>query len=387
MNIIFPSEKRKFLIGEIINLDSPTLIITHKSLSDIISSSPVKVITPSSLPLLYDKNFENFRCIILDPEFFYPLSPLFNNKYTPIYEFLKKNRFKDIITISASMPTKKLKNFLKDIGNKNQKIKVEPLPKFKANVIFTNNKVKSILKEINTTKDNKTIVVCKKLEHIYYLKLFLESSGINCFFIDNPEFDIRKSVLSKFKTKGGILIIPKKYKGFTRNVSTDKIYYLGIPYSIPEFIYDTTYIPSKEFIFFVSPKDESVLLSKMKKKKHLKDEFLKFLNFLGYKGNKTKYIQSYLLSRKISNIKHTSLEKISFEKLRISNSFRDKYLSHTEVIEILLGVGNYFLYKEFGYLRGKDRTKVEDVINELVNVGELGFKYFLSDGTLIKKVY
>ena len=383
MYVVYPSEKRKFIIGEFVNLNSPTLILTHKVVSDFLTSSPLKIVSYLNIDKI-KCNFSEYNCIVLDPEFFYPVSPLFNPKYSKIYEFLKRVRFKDVKVFSCSLTRNSLVKFLKEIGCKSRNGEVKFDLNVGINVYFGDNKVDNLKERVTSN----SLIVCKDFKDSVSVKEFLERNFKNVFLLDTNNFDVRKVLINKFRSSKGILIVPKKLKKFVRDVNFYSVNYLSIPKSIQEFLHDVVFFSSREYNFFVSLKDEMSVSKRIIKKPYLKEEYLSFLNFLGFRGNRLDYLISYLNS---SVLRYDSLETDSFELTSeekvIFNFLHDRYFEYDECLNLLMGVGGKFFYGGYGILRGVPKSYVCDFVNGIVNKGKLGFRYFFVDGGIVKKVY
>ncbi|MFN4245572.1 MAG: hypothetical protein ACK4F9_05420 [Brevinematia bacterium] len=388
MHFIYPSEKRKFIIGEFIKLDSPTIIITTKTISDSFTSSPLKIISHKNLHYL-NTNTDKYNCIILDPEFFYPISPLFNKKYLKIYEFIKNANFKNINVFSCSLPYNTLKTFLKEIGYQNKNIKVIFELSKNINVYFCNNKIETLLSKLDI--DDRELIICKNAEEANTLKEYLNRHNKhtkNVLILDRNDFDIRKTIIGRLKANKGILIIPRNLKNLIRNINFSSVSYLSIPNSIQKFIHDIVSLSSYRYNLFVSSKDEIIFLKRIKKKPNLKEEYISTLNFLGFRGDKTRYLERYLSSHKQQyNLTKTGLSMLDKKEKIIFSSLVNRYFRYEDCVDLLMGINNKILYRCFGIMRGHTRDYISQTINNLVNNGKLGFKYFLSNGNIVKKVY
>ncbi|MEN2998814.1 MAG: hypothetical protein ABDH28_07270 [Brevinematia bacterium] len=411
MHLICPSEKRKLLIGEIININSPTLILTTNSISDFLTSSPLKIITPSNLDLLiktlnlkpeilnpnqkpleklknfFQKPYVDCDYILLDPELIFPSSPLFKEKYKNLYFFLRNTKPKRLITISGSLPLKTLLKLLKSIGCKEKKVLVKPELNFKIQTVFTNNKLDTLANLIKNT--NRTLIICKNLTHTLFLESILKDITRNIFALKSRNTIQKRITISKFLTKEGILVAPKNFISLLKGVDFSKVIYLSCPYSIEEFIYNHINLASKKYTLIISTKDEKTLASKIKRKKHLKKEYLSFLNFLGSKEDKIEYLKTYLLSTENPHLgrKKNNLDELKEEEKELYKTLRESYYQYENAIDLLLGLGENFLRRGFGKLKGKPRQDVEKIIHSLVNKHLLGIIYFCADGEIIKKIY
>lgn len=382
MNVVLPSEKRKFIVGEIVNINSPSILLTVKSITDHITSSPFKVISYSNLHK-FNEDTKVYTCIVLDPEFFYPKSPLFRKKYGGIYEFLRNNKFRDIYVISGTLAKRMIVSFLKDIGSRNFEVRVFPEFGFNLKVIFCRSKLEK-LKSLEVGR--RRLFICKNEYHSLLLyEILRKRFGDRVFVIRLDDFDYRKRVIADFVSKGEILIVPKKYRWFARKVKFDTIVFLSLPRSIEEFLFFSSVFSSGEYVFLVSDADEYKVSRKVLKDKVIVEGYINFLNFLGYKGDRVGYLRSFLSSSDVGR-NNKVIDITGYERV-LYNFFNEKYIEYRRGIDIILGLNDYYMYFEYGKMRGMDREYVIDALDDLVNRGILGYKYFFSDGKIVKKVY
>lgn len=413
MNLICPSEKRKFLIREFIDLNLPSLLITSSALSNVLTCSPFKIITPSNLHLLQkelnptpknpnqttikekiinliskliqSENPTSYTCLILDPEFFYPLSPLFKKRYQKVYSFLKKTKFKNVLAISNSLPKNTFKKFLKSINSKTREVNVIDEINVRVNVLIGNNKIEKLLE---TLKENsRTLIICKGEKEAIFLEKLLKENNKNVFTLTKNEPDVKKAIVTKLIAEKGILILPKNLKPIAKTTSFSDVIYIKLPTSIEEFLHDSVNITSEKYTLILSQKDEEKTLKRILKKKKLKTTYLSFLNFCGFGGEKTEYIRSYLSSTKTLPKNTCKPETLSKEELIVWETLKGKYFDYETSINLLIGTNEKILYKGFGALRGKPKEHVEKLINTLVEKGFLNLKYFFSSNKLTKKVH
>lgn len=386
MNLIFPSEKRKLILGEVVKLDSPTLIINPRLNQEIINSSPLKVVGYKSFKLFKDDP-RNYEVFIIDPELLYPLSTLYKQKYAELYEFIRESKFKKVSIVSGCMSKRSLKKFLKSLKSYySPKIEVIQNYDYTVSVLFTDKKLGLTTSILSSQQTGRTLIISKDIPQSLVVKNSLKN--ISCLVLKDIDFDIRRIILSRFKVEGGFLIIPYRFRFLVRNVSFSNVIYLRIPRTLPEFIYDTLNISSNSYTILVSSKDEGVLVKKIDKYPKFRKEYLEWLNFLGFKGDRREYLSYYLMSRKPKYLKpnKNNMRVMGKDEKIIYNSFQGKYVEFEEAVKSLMGVNDRFLWNCFGALRGLGRDKLLSSINELVNQGFLGFRYFYTD-RVVKKIY
>lgn len=381
MNVIYPSEKRKFIVGEIVDINSPFILVTPYYPSDHLTNFPFKIISRQNVDM-FKEDTKPYGCIVLDPELLYPKSSLFRNKYIALYEFLKRNKFREISVISSSFSKKTMSSFLRDIGSKNLEVKIFPEFSFEVSVIFTEDKLKE-LEAIDF--EDRNLIICKTEYHSLFLyELFRKKFGKGVFVLRVNDFDYRKRVISDFIASGRVLIVPRKYRWFLRKVEFDRIVFLSLPKSIEEFLYFSSVFSSEKYLFLVSSSEEYKVSGRILKDRLLLNSYVEFLNFLGFKGDKISYLKGYLGSVKI--LEKNSEVDVSEDYRVIYNFFSNKYFEFEKGIEVLIGVNDWYLFFEYGKMRGVDRNYVRSLTNNLVSRGILGYKYFFCD-KIIKKVY
>lgn len=387
MNLIFPSEKRKIMIGEMVKLDSPTLIVNPSLNQEIINSSPLKIIGYKSFKLFKD-NTRDYEVFIIDPELLYPLSPLYREKYRELYEFIRRSKFKKISVVSGCMNKKNLKKFLKSLKSYSSlKIEVRENYGYKISVFFTSKKLEFITRDLaGNLQTRRTLILSKDIYQSLLIKNYLKD--VSCLVLKDVDFDARRAVLSKFKVEESFLVVPYKFRFLVKNMNFSNVVYIRVPRTLSEFIHDTLSITSDNYTIVVSHKDEGVLVRRLDRYPRLREEYLEWLNFLGFKGDKREYLSCYLMSKRPKYLKYNknNVEVLDEKERIICGSFQGRYVEFEEGIKSLIGVNDRFLWRHFGSLRGLEKDKVVDIVNELVNRGFLGFRYFYN-GKVVKKIY
>ncbi|MCX8028394.1 MAG: hypothetical protein N2712_00145 [Brevinematales bacterium] len=377
MNYIVPSEIRKSIIGELVDLNSPTLIITPSSISENLTSFPFKVLTPKNLTQ-FKEDAKNFKIVILDPEFFYPFSPIFRSSIRGVFDFIKSSTFKEVITVSCSLPVKTIRKFLREVKGSTKSVRVITDFNFGIDVRYCDSKLDIL--EYYLGKYDDLLIVCRDLDQANFIYNFVTQSGKKSFFMKYTDFDLRKVLLTKYKSCGGIFVIPFEFKVFLKDLEFENVIYVRLPKSIQEFIFDTIYITSKGYTFLISDKDEEIFLKRIKRSLFYRDYYLDFLNFLGFKGDRKFYLENYFHSR-------ISLKSVKYCEDDVCKYLSGRYIKYEEAVDMLIGKGDMYLSRGFGIFRGVDKSEVRSKINLLISNGHLGLKYFYVDGSIIKKLY
>lgn len=382
MNVIYPSEKRKLVIGEIINIDSPFLLVYPYYSSDHLTNFPFKIISCRNVER-FKEDSSHYECVIIDPELLYPKSPLFREKYKILYDFLKKTKFRNVSVVSASLPRRVLLSFLREIGSKDRSICIFPEFSFGVKSIFCEDKVKELER---LDLGIKNLIICKNKSHgLFLYELLKDRFGKRVFVLRSDDFDHRRKITIDFIANGGVLIVPRRYRWFFRKVEFDKVIFLNLPKSIEEFLYFSSVFSVKEYVFLVSSSDEYKVSKKFSRDGLFLSKYIEFLNFLGSKGNKIEYLEGYLCSKRIRG-ECRRVESDGDERV-LCNFFSNRYFEFERGVDVIIGVGEWYMFFEYGAMRGKSRDYVKEIVNNLVSRGILGYRYFYSDGRITKKVY
>lgn len=374
------------MLGEVVKLDSPTLIVNPRLNQEFINLSPLKIIGYKSFKF-FKGDTRDHEVFIIDPEFIYPLSPLYREKYRELYEFVRGSEFKKVSVVSGCMNRKNLRKFLKSLKSYSSlKVEVRENYEYKISVFFTSKKLEFITRDLGNLQTRRTLIISKDITQSLLIKNSLKD--ISCLVLKDIDFYTRRVVLSKFKVEGGFLVVPYKFRFLVRNVNFNNVVYIRIPKILSEFIHDTLNIPSDNYTIIVSHKDEGILARRLDKYPRLREEYLEWLNFLGFKGDKREYLSCYLMSKRLKYLKHNknNTEVLDRNERIICSSFQGKYVEFEEGVKSLMGVNDRFLWEHFGSLRGLEKDKVVSSVNELVNRGLLGFRYFYN-GKVVKKIY
>lgn len=384
MNYIYVSRNVFNFVKEVVNLRSPSILLLKYSPSDNIPTTPFKVVPFDKLSAFTD--LRDYSIIILNPEYICHTSPLFESKFSKTLDTLKKLKPKNVSVVSSLLNYKSSKGLLKQIGVKDQSFSFCFDLDFKIKTVFTEKKDSEI---VSFACNENTLIVCKNSEQLRFISNLLSKKITNVLVWDKKEFEYKRRMLNLYKSGNFNLIVPKAFLKHNFGIEVKRIIYVSPPYSIPEYLRGVLsyYTPNLETFILISEKDESRFLKKIRRDVNFAKEYVEFLNFCGFRGNKLEYLKSYLFSTKV---KSSSVGVISSETEDedMLDTLKGSYLSLDEVFNIFLGLNDgYCFYRGFGTKRGVDVYSLKEKVNKLVNSGILGFKYFYDGESLVKKVY
>ncbi|MGC8870571.1 MAG: hypothetical protein ACP5PT_05730 [Brevinematia bacterium] len=383
MNYIYVSNNVFDFVKEIIDIKSPSVLLLENSPSENIPSTPFKVVPFSKV----DDLIRNHVIMILNPERLYPFSPLFEPKYLKVLEVLKRIKPQNVFILSSLLPYSDSKDLLKLVGAKIDNFSFYFDLNLNIEVLFSEDKKNKLLKLVDDRI--KTLIVCKNQKQLEEVYNFLSLEFPNILAWNKKEYEYKRRTINLYRSGKFNLVVTKNFLKLRKNIDVENVIYVSTPYSIQHFVRDIINLPTNQLNVFllISEKDEFIFLRKIRKNTNVNKEYLNFLNFCGFRGDKLEYLRNYFFS---INNNHLREEKLLSEgKQRdLVYSLRDKYFSTKEVIELLLGLDEkYYFYRGFGSMRGENFYLLKEEINELVSKGKLGFKYFYEEDGLVKKIY
>jgi hypothetical protein len=414
MIYISPYEKRKSVLGDLIEARSPSFVFLEKVSSGYIPSSSVSFLSYLDLKI-FDKQDEKFNLFFLDPEVVDNLG----KEYIGLIRKISRNGNLDSVSIvSRSMSVGGVVDFLKKTNLskfvKERKIVIDVgrLPGIFA--LMTEDKFHELvnLLSLPIEKGSKKIIVVTTKSSLEYLERRLVKIGIKAkaYF---PSYDerIKRKVLMNFRLgRYEVLFVSRSFfKSYKGILNPGGIVYFSPPVTFSSFFRDLSNFSSEDgfsgrvFVLF-SDRDERVVSKIVRKHKDKRKECLGFINFL-FSRDKIRSIKNYFLDGYISAKLLGGFDvDFSVDDYFYSNTFgiadtknvefnevnylRGGYWEMGDIINLLLGVDEGMsFYKGFGSVRGRRSDEIKEFVYSALNKGFLNVEFFIRNGILVKKFF
>ncbi len=414
MIYISPYERRKVILGDLVEERSPSVVFLKKASSGYVPSSSVSFISYLDLKV-FDKCDEKFSLFFLDPEVVDNLG----NDYIDLIKRISRNRNLDsVFIVSRSLSVNGVINFLRktDLSKfvKEKKIVIDVARLPRISVLMTEKKFYELVRLLNllSKRGSKRVVVVATRNSLEYLERRLRNIGIKAkAYLSSYDERIRRRVLINFRLgRYEVLLVSrgffKAYKGI---LNLGVVVYFSPPVTFLDFFRDLSNFSSEvgfdgEIFVLFSERDERVVSRIIRRHQNMDKHCLRFVNFLFSKDKvgaiKDYFLDGYIRAKLLYGFDvNFSIDGYFYRddygiadarnvKFVEVDDLKGGYWEMRDIVSLLLGLDEGMrFYRGFGSMRGRRSDEVKEIIYSALNEGFLDVRFFLRDGVLVKKFF